>query len=198
MNYLPLALILSQSKERRSKVAETLLPVMLPGAATQRVALGAVLADQQVRNAERREENILKEVSSAIETSTTNGGELTAEQENALPKLAELLRRRPELRDRIRAAASSIVQHQQDTLGASAIRLIVTALNHPEKVQDLVQKDVVLSAVLARNQSLQNSLNNELQVALPMATSGKVATPSTTDGGSTELAPSGTEGIREK
>jgi hypothetical protein len=96
-------------RERRSRLAETLLPAMVPVAASQRIAVAAIAADQQIRDAELREQRVVSEVVTAIDRVAAKpagpGKDLTDDDVKDLPVLSAALRRQSGLRMPIAAAA---------------------------------------------------------------------------------------------
>jgi hypothetical protein len=97
---LPMAFLLSERENRRRDVADALLPALLPVPAASRVALTAVVADSAVRRQETNADQVAKQ---AVEAATSP--DLTPETLNRFDRLAPVLARQPELRDRLLAQA---------------------------------------------------------------------------------------------
>jgi hypothetical protein len=127
--FLPFAVIASTSKERRQRLTETLLPAVVPLAETHRVAVAVVAADQQVRSAERREENVANEVVSAIQTVVAKQDQnktLTDDELRVLPRLSEVVNRVPDLRQRISSVGTTATD-VEDRFAREAVEAVVLA-----------------------------------------------------------------------
>jgi hypothetical protein len=78
---IPLLVIDKIPRSQRAAVAEQLFPAALPGSSSQRLAVAAITAEQQVKRQIRIERTIVEE----------------AVREAAIPSAAELARRCPEI-----------------------------------------------------------------------------------------------------
>lgn len=110
---LPMAFLLSERENRRRDVADALLPALLPVPAASRVALTAIVADSSVRRQEAHADQVAAQ---AIEAATSPT--LTTDRLNQLDRLAPVLARRPELRDRLL---------EQAKVGDTVVKLLHTA-----------------------------------------------------------------------
>jgi hypothetical protein len=148
MNYWPLFMVLSQSRgERQARTAEAMVPALATGPAG--LAVAAVMVDQQVRNAETREVNLARETVTAVETVLTKPAgqrQITDAELNAMPRLAAVVNRFPDLRQRIDTTPDVI-----SPLEADVVEVLKIAIKNPKdtplKQADL-QAHPTLRAVL--------------------------------------------------
>ena len=93
---IPMVVLLSASKDRRRDMADALVPSLVPGPPATRVAVSAVMADTAVRRQEHRSAQVVEQ---AVTAATTPG--LDAAALNGFTSIAPVLKRRPDLRDRL-------------------------------------------------------------------------------------------------
>src|SRR5262245_24264509 len=114
---LPLFFILSlddKDGNKRQQLVESLIPSMVPGPPTQRMALSAVVADGQIDTQRRREETIAGEVTSAISKASGNADKKLSDADVAgLPTLSPVIARVPALRQQVDAVAVAADQHEK-------------------------------------------------------------------------------------
>ncbi|MEW8492461.1 MAG: hypothetical protein AB2604_01545 [Candidatus Thiodiazotropha taylori] len=100
--------IFAAKKSRRRKIAEAMLPTMLPFSdPTHQLLSSALMADNAVKSEERAEERITAEVVNAMEATAKNGS-LTPEILTVHPKLHAVIKRRPELQQTIENGAKRL------------------------------------------------------------------------------------------
>lgn len=164
---VPFAFIASASRERRGRLTEALLPTMIPGETTQRVAIATVTADQQIRSAERREENVVNEVASAMQAVVEKEGTerlLTDAELRTRTVLSEVVSRRPDIRDRINATGHAIAERFESILAEETVKTIELIYDRNETVtgfQKLKEADLSseIIALLDRTQLLSRVID---------------------------------------
>ena len=143
--------LMAAPRRRRSRLAETLLPAMVPVAASQRVAVAAIAADQQIRDAEAREQRVASEVVSAVEQvaagpSNPNKTLTDAEVNAAMPTLTMDVNRKRVLLTRVNAV--KLAADQRAEAGAQQVAAeVVTAINTAAANQDNKLTDAQLGAL---------------------------------------------------
>jgi len=127
MNYWPLFMVLSQSRgERQARTAEAMVPALASGPAG--LAVAAVMVDQQVRNAETREVNLARETVTAVETVLAKPAgqrQITDAELNAMPRLAAVINRFPDLRQRIDTTPDVLTPLEQEVVEVVAEALAI-------------------------------------------------------------------------
>jgi hypothetical protein len=114
---LPLFFLLTlddKDSNKRQQLVESIIPSMVPGPPTQRLALSAVLADGQIDTQRRREETIASEVTIAISKASANADKKLADADlSALPNLAPVIGRSAAVRQQVDAVALAADQHEK-------------------------------------------------------------------------------------
>lgn len=128
--WVPFFVIANAPKASQVRLAEALIPAIVPVAATHRVAVATFAADQQVRSAEQREVRVANEVVSAIQTVVAKVDQdktLTDDELRALPRLSEVVNRAPDLRQRIGALGTTAtdVEDRFTREAVEAIALVI-------------------------------------------------------------------------
>jgi hypothetical protein len=121
-------------KEQRGRLAEAMLPGLLPVAASQRAAVAAVAADVQVRSEDQRQAQTATESIKAAQILVTKpeGARTLSDQDLAgLPTLAPVLNRNsvgPALSAQLNGVGTAIdqmVQARAESLANDAVSLII-------------------------------------------------------------------------
>src|SRR5687767_12135850 len=93
---LPAIAVIAAARARdRRQLAETVMFSMVPGPAAQRVALTAVAAETQIRQAERNEEALVNEAVDALEAAKNAQQGLSEQDLARFPRLVRALDRLP-------------------------------------------------------------------------------------------------------
>lgn len=108
--FLPMFAVLSARRDRRRRMFNAALPAFLPaGNAAQRAAVSVMVADQQVREAERAEVRAAREFIQGVARAAANEkDELTDADLQALPTLARVIRRAPEISQYVTELAQAV------------------------------------------------------------------------------------------
>jgi hypothetical protein len=126
---IPVLVVASAPRERRSRLAEAMLPGLLPVAGAQRAGVAAVVADQQVRGADRRQEQAVAETVSAVESIATKPAgarKITDQDLTSFPTLKGIVDREGSgatIRGHLDSVASTIDAGER-VLAAEAVVLI--------------------------------------------------------------------------
>ena len=138
MSWVPILFLAQESeKTKRKKIAQSLLPALVPLATGPRVALAAISADQRERQAEREAANVAQETITAINKAVEKGGNLTDTDVSTLKTLAPVLSRAPEIRTRIIAAAKQqkpLDENEKKTLLDQSVTAIEALLPGTRKL----------------------------------------------------------------
>lgn len=113
---LPLFFLLTvdNKDDKRQQLVESIIPSMVPGPPTQRLALSAVVADGQIGAQRRREEGIASEVTVAITKASANANKRLADADlTALPTLSPVIARSALIRQQVDAVATAADQHEK-------------------------------------------------------------------------------------
>ena len=148
-------ILMNEARERRARIATALLPAMVPVAASQRVAVAAIAADQQIRDAETREQRVASDVVSAIEVVAarpSGGNQQLTETELAttMPTLSTVVRRQRDLLTRINGVA--LMANQRIEAGV-------------QQVATEVISAIEVAAAAPNNQLTNTDLNNRPRLA---------------------------------
>jgi hypothetical protein len=160
--FLPVFVVASAPKERRSRLAEAMLPGLLPVAAAARAGVAAVVADQQVRSADRRQEQAVTETVSAVETiaSKPSGSRTLTDQDlSGLPTLKGIVEREgigSTIRGQIDGVAGALDGGDRG-LAVEATNLIAKAINQPkqDKLPEADLKGSRIGALILANPDLK-------------------------------------------
>ena len=161
--YLPMAFVLLQNdSDTRSRIAQNLLPAMIPVAESQRMAVAAIAANQQVQNEDSRQQQLVSDVVQAIVSTKPEDQkkELTDEDLKRFPTLANVVRRNQDIQRQIESAAVSVdlrLRDAQDVLANDVAKAFTTVYNNPAaKLTDNDLKNLpVFASVLNRNEALK-------------------------------------------
>jgi hypothetical protein len=135
--WIPMFFLASASREDRKPTAEAMLPGLLPVAASQRAAVTAVAAVQQVQAAKQQQQLAVADSISAVQTvlARPDGARTLTDQDLAgLPTLKTILDR-PGVGVELRARIDGVgLGAESDTQGlaSEATKLLFTALNLPK------------------------------------------------------------------
>jgi hypothetical protein len=125
--WFPFFVIATAPKARQGRLAETLLPAIVPVAATHRVAIATLAADNQIRSAERREANVASEAVSAVQAVAAKADParaLTDDELSTRPSLSAVVKRVPDIRQRIDAAGLAIANQFEAKLAEESVKMI--------------------------------------------------------------------------
>lgn len=100
----PLIILMQESADRRARVAQAVMPSLLPLQAAPRMAFAAIAADQSVRVADDREEQVVSETVTAVGLAQQHV--LSDADFALLPVLRNVVQRRPSALTEIQAVAS--------------------------------------------------------------------------------------------
>jgi len=133
---IPVLVVASAPRERRSRLAEAMLPGLLPVAGAQRAGVAAVVADQQVRGADRRQEQAVADTVSAVESIATKPAgarKITDQDLTSLPTLKGIVDREGSgatIRGHLDSVATTIDAGER-VLAAEAAVLIEQGIAQP-------------------------------------------------------------------
>jgi hypothetical protein len=173
---VPVFVVAAAPKERRGRLAEAMLPGLLPVAAPQRAAVAAVAADQQVRSADQRQAQTVAESVSAVRTlvAKPDGARTLTDQDLAgLPTLRAVLDRNSvgsDLRaqlDGVGVTIDGTVQGEAATLAVEATGLIGRAIAlQGQKLSEADLQGTRLGAIIDADLKLKGQI---VQVATQQA-----------------------------
>jgi len=121
-------LLASEKGERRRRIADAVMPAVLPGSAAQKGALSALSAIQLVDDAERREVAVVDEALSAVHSAIRAGRTPTDQELGPTSQLVTVLQRSPNLRARVQAV-SDLAERSSAEIARAAIAAIEAAIN---------------------------------------------------------------------
>jgi hypothetical protein len=124
----PFFIIATTRKENRTDVANAMLPAVLPGSGSQRVAIAAVAANQQVTETQRREARVATETLNVVSEAVANGG--TPDLSRA-PTLSRVVNRAARVQEELDTVVQDIrvdAQLSQQALATEAVKVISAAI----------------------------------------------------------------------
>jgi hypothetical protein len=131
MNFMPLFMLAIATRNKRKRLADKLLPALIPLVGPQRLALAVVTAEDDIRSEDRRETALVNETVTAVQAlavpaqsaASTNGH--TSGLPPAIgPTLRAAIGRNPALAESISATAAQIVLRTEETIGAAIETLV--------------------------------------------------------------------------
>jgi hypothetical protein len=166
---LPLFFLLTldnKDDDKRQQLVESIIPSMVPGPPTQRVALSAVLADGQIDAQRNQLKTLATEVTTATAKASANANKKLADTDlNALPTLSRVIARSPEIRQQVDAVATAADQHEKravEQAGTAVFNDFFHAIQRSAQNggKKLSETDLVgftaLAPIMNRNQGIKN------------------------------------------
>jgi hypothetical protein len=133
---IPLLVVATAPQQSRSRIAETILPLALPVAPSQRLGVAAVAASQQVSDAQRREERAVSEtvnvIGSAISTSRDPDFSTSPTLRAVVDRAAQVGQQITALVTTTGIAQTDAIETTIRSLGGEAVKVIKAAINNPE------------------------------------------------------------------
>jgi hypothetical protein len=135
--FIPLIVVATSPPERRSRLLEAMVGHIIPVPDAQRPGVGAVVADQQVRSADRRQEQAVTDTASAVESiavKPAGARKLTDQELTNFPTLKGIVDREdagPTIRGHLDSVANTFDAGER-ALAIEAANLIEKGMEQPK------------------------------------------------------------------